>query len=294
MSTGPGSLARLSAAGPAMISTRSSRPALARLAWASATFSGLTSRVVMRPPVVRAASASQIVEKALEVPTSRIRVARVARIRSQRSRPVSRVMLSMRLGRAVSRASLSSPNLASLSRSSRSVQSTLGETVAQGGLLIRSPDLHQRGPLELGQRLPCAADGSQVAVAVRRRTDVLYQAEAPGRQIVVELNGIEATGVGLASATNGREGPACSGERQRVVQDGPVDVREDHPTARGADGNVSKEGIDDGGRQVVGDTLANEERPGLTQVPVGSQGRVQRVHGEIDRHERDVRGKRPQ
>ena len=71
-----------------------------------------------------AASASQMVEKPLEVPTSRIRVAAVARTRIQSRRPVSRVMLSMRRGRAVSRASLSSPNAARDSRKPSSTSST--------------------------------------------------------------------------------------------------------------------------------------------------------------------------
>src|SRR5207249_5741337 len=49
---------------PSTISTTTSSPAAARLARAKAIFSGLSSSVVTRPPVERAASASQMVEKA--------------------------------------------------------------------------------------------------------------------------------------------------------------------------------------------------------------------------------------
>jgi len=45
--------------------------------------------VVTRPPVERAASASYIVENALDVPTSSIRVAPIALTRIQSRRPVS-------------------------------------------------------------------------------------------------------------------------------------------------------------------------------------------------------------
>src|SRR5213596_256444 len=73
-----------------MISTTTSSPAAARLARAKAIFSGLSSSVVTRPPVERAASASQMVEKALEVPTSRIRVAPVARTMIEQAPRIAR------------------------------------------------------------------------------------------------------------------------------------------------------------------------------------------------------------
>ena len=65
-----------------------------------------------------------MVEYAFDVPTSRIRLARAVRARIQSKRPVSGVMLSIRRGRAVSRASLASPACQISSRSASKVEST--------------------------------------------------------------------------------------------------------------------------------------------------------------------------
>src|SRR5688572_7668043 len=122
-----------------MISTTPSSPARERFARARAILSGLSSSVVTWPPVERAASASQMVEKALEVPTSRIRVAEVARTMIESRRPVSRVILSIRLGRAVSRESLSSPNVARVSSKPRSASSTQSSLAAQRATPLSAP-----------------------------------------------------------------------------------------------------------------------------------------------------------
>src|SRR5437867_10370526 len=130
-----------------MISTTPSSPAVARLARASAIFSGLSSRVVTRPPVERAASASHIVENALDVPLQYPGGAHRPDEDPEQTARVA-VMLSMRLGRAVSRASLSSPNFATFSRNPTSVASkgTSLQHVWPRSAVV-SPAVRQQSPL---------------------------------------------------------------------------------------------------------------------------------------------------
>ena len=81
-------------------SRRASSPARSRLARASSVRRGSMSSVSTRPPTASAASASHRVEWPLEVPTSRMRCARVARTSTPSSSAVSGSTLRSRFSRS--------------------------------------------------------------------------------------------------------------------------------------------------------------------------------------------------
>jgi hypothetical protein len=68
-----------------------------------------------------------------------------------------------------------------------------------------------------------------------------------------------------------------------------MNVRKDHLTPDGrVPGDVPKQGVDGTSREIVRDTLANEEGLRLPAIPEAGHDRVQRVHVEIDREHRDM------
>src|ERR1700730_2382892 len=91
------------------------KPDLAKLLDASPILKSDTSTVVTRPPLARAALASQSVEYPFDVPSSSTRRAPVARTSTDKNSPVSRVILSIIRERSVVLRSCHSENCSSSS-----------------------------------------------------------------------------------------------------------------------------------------------------------------------------------